>query len=252
MRDETTTADTPPAQAETRLVWHAVWVTSPHEDRPTDGPATDVSNHADDDVLVLPWWQNPLNFIALGLAALILGVGIGYFVGDKNASPASNEVDVGFLQDMRYHHEQAVDMAFFYLTSVDETHPRLRLFAQEILYAQQLEVGRMIELLRSFGQAEANDTGTAMDWMGMAMPLDEMDGLATEAELDEFAAAEGTEASVIFANLMIDHHRGGVHMAEYVRENGRNDDVRRFADGIVRSQNAEIAEMTAVLEELGG
>ena len=233
-------------------MWHAVRVTSSNEEHLSSGPATDTSNHADDDVLVLPWWQNPLNVIALGLAALILGVGIGYFVGDKNASPASNEVDVGFLQDMRYHHEQAVDMAFFYLTSVDETHPRLRLYAQEILYAQQLEVGRMIELLRSFGQAEANDTGTAMGWMGMAMPLDEMDGLATDAELDEFAAAEGTEASVIFTNLMIDHHRGGVHMAEYVRENGRNDDVRRFADGIVRSQNAEIAELTAVLEELDG
>ncbi|MSV93632.1 MAG: hypothetical protein F2860_04140, partial [Actinobacteria bacterium] len=30
---------------------------------------------------VLPWWQNPLNFIALGVAMLIFGVGIGYYAG---------------------------------------------------------------------------------------------------------------------------------------------------------------------------
>ncbi len=206
----------------------------------------------DDSVLVLPWWQNPLNVIALGLAALILGVGIGYFVGDKNASPSYNGTDIGFLQDMRYHHEQAVDMAFFYLTSVDDTHPRLRLYAQEILYTQQLEVGRMIELLRSFGETEANDTGTAMGWMGMPVPLDEMDGLATDAELDAFAAAEGTDASVAFTTLMIDHHRGGLHMADYVIDAGRNADVRAFAESMVRGQSGEIAELSAVLEELAG
>ncbi|MGA1649272.1 MAG: hypothetical protein ACO39Y_07705, partial [Ilumatobacteraceae bacterium] len=66
------------------------------------------SDNDRDEVLVLPWWQNPLNFIALGLASLILGVGIGYFVGNRNASVSYNAADVGFLQDMRYHPEQAV------------------------------------------------------------------------------------------------------------------------------------------------
>jgi len=214
----------------------------------TDSPAPEV---AEDDVIVLPWWQNPLNFVALGLAALILGIGIGYYVGDRNASPQYNGVDVGFLQDMRYHHEQAVDMAYFYLTSGDETHPRLRLYAEEILYSQQMEVGRMIELLRSFGQSEANDTGTAMDWMGMPTPIDDMDGLATQDQLDEFAAADGEDASVKFAQLMIAHHRGGLHMAEYEVTNGSNGDVRDFARSMIAGQQPEIDAMTAVLEELG-
>lgn len=214
----------------------------------TDAPTPEV---ADDDVIVLPWWQNPLNFIALGLAALILGIGIGYYVGDRHASPHYNGVDVGFLQDMRYHHEQAVDMAYYYLTSGDETHPRLRLYAEEILYSQQMEVGRMIELLRSFGQSEANDTGTAMSWMGMPTPIDDMDGLATQEQLDAFAAADGKDASVKFAQLMIAHHRGGLHMAEYEVTNGSNDDVRDFARSMIAGQQPEIDAMTAVLEELG-
>lgn len=250
MRDETTTLSGPHAQTEPQELWHAGRVKSSNPDVETRELESDDSEG--DEVVVLPWWQNPLNFVALGLAALILGVGIGYYVGDKNASPAFDEVDVGFLQDMRYHHEQAVDMAFFYLTSVDETHPRLRLYAQEILYTQQLEVGRMIELLRSFGRTEANDTGTAMGWMGMPMPIDEMDGLATEDELDDFAAAEGVDASVRFATLMIEHHRGGLHMAEYVRDEGTNDDVRTFAESMLRGQQVEIDELSAVLEELNG
>lgn len=203
-----------------------------------------------DDVIVLPWWQNPLNFMALGLAMLILGVGIGYFVGHRNASESYNDADVGFLQDMRYHHEQAVDMAFFYLTAVDEPLPRLELYAQEILYSQQLEVGIMIELLRSFGESEANDTGVAMAWMGTPVPIDDMDGLASQDELNQFASADGTDASIAFATLMLDHHIGGIHMAEYVRDSGRNADVRLLAESMIRGQTTEVNEITAVLQEL--
>ena len=130
----------------------------------------------DDQITVLPWWQNPLNFIALGLAMLILGTGIGYFLGDSSATPDKNQVDIGFLQDMRYHHDQAVQMAYYYRTSVADSLPRLDMIAEEILLSQQLESGRMVQLLRSFHENEANDTGTAMGWMGMAMPIEQMDG----------------------------------------------------------------------------
>ena len=108
-----------------------------------------ISDLDPDEVIVLPWWQNPLNFIALGLAMLIFGGGIGFWVGDATARPSHSSVDEGFLQDMRYHHDQAVDMAFYYLTETQNPHPRLRLLAEEILLSQQLETGRMIQLLRS-------------------------------------------------------------------------------------------------------
>jgi uncharacterized protein (DUF305 family) len=230
-------------------MWHAGRVSTLDDVRPSDRP-DDSGAESDDDVLVLPWWQNPLNFVALGLAALILGVGIGYFVGDRNASPAFNDADVGFLQDMRYHHEQAVDMSYFYLTEVDEPHPLLSLLAKEMLYVQQLEIGRMIELLRGFGEIEANDTGTAMAWMGTPVPIDEMDGMATPDELNALVRAEDDEASIQFATLMIEHHEGGLHMAEYVRDAGRNDDVRAFAESMIRGQVAEVAELSAILQEL--
>ena len=204
----------------------------------------------DGTVEIRPWWQNPINFVAIALSSALLGAGIGYYAGDASATPDRNAVDVGFLQDMRYHHDQAVQIAYFYLTGVDDTNPRLRIIAEEILMSQQLESGRMVQLLRSFGAAEANDTGVAMGWMGHAMPIDEMDGLASERELDEFAAADGTEASRIFATLMIAHHRGGVEMAEFAVANGESDVVRSMAESMITGQRAEIAEMEGILASL--
>ncbi len=205
---------------------------------------------SDESVEVRPWWQNPLNFVAIAVAGLVLGVGIGYFAGDSLATPDVNEVDEGFLQDMRYHHDQAVQMAYFYLTEVDEPHPRLSMLAEEILLSQQMEAGRMVQMLRNFGLSEVNDTGVAMGWMGHEMPIDEMDGLASQEQLDEFAAATGDEASRIFAELMIEHHRGGVHMAEYAVDRADNSAVRSFAQSMIRGQSAEIAELQAVADEL--
>ena len=211
---------------------------------------SNVATESPDEVVILPWWQNPLNFIALGVAMLILGVGIGYYVGDSAATPDQNKVDIGFLQDMRYHHDQAVQMAYYYRTAVEDPHPRLSMLAEEILLSQQLENGRMVQLLRSFGAGEANDTGVAMAWMGHSMPIDDMDGLASDEELDSLANSSGVETSKIFATLMIDHHRGGIAMAEYAIENASNADVVSMAKSMIKGQQAEVSELQAVVDSL--
>ena len=82
------------------------------------------------------------------------------------------------------------------------------------------------------------------------MPIEEMDGLASQEELDAFAAADGIDASRIFAELMIAHHEGGVDMAEYAVDNADNDAVRSLAESMITGQSAEIAELRAVLESL--
>ena len=182
---------------------------------------------------------------------LIFGAGIGYYFGDSSATPKKNNVDIGFLQDMRYHHDQAVQMAYYYRTSVVDPHPRLNIIAEEILLSQQLENGRMVQLLRSFREIEANDTGMAMGWMGHEMPIDEMDGLASQSELDSLAAASGDAASEIFATLMIKHHNGGIDMANYAIEHGSNIDVISMAKSMIKGQQAEVSELQAILDSLG-
>jgi uncharacterized protein (DUF305 family) len=47
----------------------------------------------------------------------------------------------------------------------------------------------------------------------------------------------------LFLTLMIDHHRGGVHMASYAAEHAGDEDVRQLAARIARNQEMEIEEL---------
>lgn len=201
----------------------------------------------DDVVVVLPWWQNPWNLAVLALAALFLAASAGYLVGTRD-DPASshNAVDTGFLQDMRIHHEQAVVMSRIYRAAAPDGSPILRTIASEIELAQTFEAGRFVQLLRIFGEAETNESDVAMIWMGHSVPLEQMDGMASDEELDLLAGSSGAEADALFARLMIAHHEGGVAMAQYAARHGSNPEVTAMAEAMARAQRGEIAELRRV------
>ncbi|MGI8763591.1 MAG: DUF305 domain-containing protein [Ilumatobacteraceae bacterium] len=206
----------------------------------------DPVDGVDDDVLVLPWWQHPVNILTgLVATALIAGM-IGWLVHDTVSEPGAGDVDVGFLQDMRVHHEQAFEIAMTYLDRPD-TDRGLRVVARTIVFGQSIEIGRMIELLRSFDAPEAGEDYTAMEWIGMAMAIDTMPGLATETQLDELASASGNTADRLFVELMTAHHEAGIDMAEFAAENASDDDVQAFADSMAEGQRDDIVEMEVVL-----
>lgn len=212
--------------------------------------APDVDDHdvdEDDDVIVLSWWQHPANVIALVLATALIAGMISWLIIDANDDDAGSEVDIGFLQDMRIHHEQAVGMAFTYLARPD-TDPALQTVARTILFGQSIDIGRMIQLLRAMDAPEAAETDEAMGWMGMPTTHDAMPGMATEAELDELAASSGAAADELFVDLMVAHHEGGVHMAEFAEADADNSEVRKMAAGLVAGQRGEIAELEGLLD----
>ncbi len=213
-----------------------------------DGGDGEAGGDGDDrDSIVLPWWQHPVNIVTLVFTAAIVAAMIGWMVGDAGAEIEHNEVDVGFLQDMRVHHEQAVLMGFIY-RGLPDTDPGLRTLAAGIVRGQSLEVGRMIQLLRSFGEAEANETGTAMAWMGMSHDLDHMPGMASEDELDRLGRAAGADADRAFVELMTEHHRSGISMASYAAEHAANAEVRKMAAAMAHGQQEEIVELAGELD----
>jgi len=204
-----------------------------------------------DDVELRPWWQSPVNLVTLAIAIAVLSGALGWVIGNNRALPDPNDTDIGFLQDMRWHHDQAVEMALIYLDDRD-TSIDLQVVAEEILVGQSLESGMMIQLLRNFGAAESNETDIAMSWMGTPTPLERMPGMASDADLEALQAASGIDADRLFVALMTAHHEGGIHMAEYAADHAGTDDVRTMATQVAGNQVEEIEELEATLARIEG
>ena len=189
-----------------------------------------------------PWWRRPVNVVALIITcSLVFGM-VGFMVGQESVGIEHNEVDTGFLQDMRGHHEQAVAMSFIFLAA-EGTHPGLRTIARSIIFGQGIEIGRMIQMLRDLGEFEANMSGVAMNWMGMSSDVDDMPGMATDDDIDRLANSSGVGADEVFVELMIEHHLGGIEMAEFAAERALSPEVKAMAASMAAAQTDEITEM---------
>ena len=176
------------------------------------------------------------------VALLYLAGSLGYVLGSRPAGrPGADSVDVGFLYDMTSHHEQAVTMSGLELENGEEG--AVTAFAREILTFQSYEIGLMDRQLAQWRLPVENPRSRAMAWMGMPVETAQMPGMATEAELEQLTAAQGRDADALFITLMQEHHRGGVHMAEYAAEHARSRFVRTLAARMARNQKIEINEL---------
>jgi len=59
------------------------------------------------------------------------------------------------------------------------------------------------------------------------------------------------DVDVDFVRSMIPHHQGAVEMAKIVLEYGKDPEIRKLAEDIVKAQEAEIAFMEGWLEKNG-
>jgi uncharacterized protein (DUF305 family) len=195
--------------------------------------------------------------LVAGIAAVV-GLLVGSRLGavDATEHPPTGSVDVGFARDMQDHHTQAVQMATLVRDRTDDE--ELRSIAFDIALTQQHQAGQMFAWLEEWGLPQAS---TAQPMLWMADHTDHanavaagglMPGMATQAELNQLAAATGEDAERLFLSLMIEHHEAGVDMAEYAVDNAEEDVVSHLAMTIVKSQSAELKVLEDLLAARGG
>lgn len=175
--------------------------------------------------------------------------------------PGENSLDAGFLRDMSNHHGQAVEMSMTVRTATDDTD--VLTLSYDIATMQENQRGMMAGWLQQWGLGQAV-RGRPMDWMSatghhhagaspgaMLLPDGRMPGMATPEEMQRLRAARGRPAEVLYLQLMIDHHRAGVEMADVARQYASSPLVRRLATTMVEGQQSEIDLMTTMLTERG-
>lgn len=184
--------------------------------------------------------------VVLLVAVVFLGGAVGWAMGQADDQPL-NDVDAGFMQDMGMHHQQALDMSL-YLLGKDDVSPDLQIYAQEIILSQRFDQGIFNATLDRFGFP--TDPGeTVMEWMGgHGVPPDEMNGLATEAQIDELVEAGGAEAEALWIALMSEHHLGGMHMGDWAARHGSDPTTVNLAEAMVQIQRDEILELARYRE----
>lgn len=183
-----------------------------------------------------------LRVVALVVAVAFLAGAVGWAIGQRDDDPLS-DVDVGFLRDMGFHHEQAVELSLILLYK-DDIDREARAYAQEIIVGQRFEQGLFNAILARFGHDPLVDLdGEVMGWMGRPVPVDDMAGLATEEQVDALAEAEGVEATALWIALMAEHHLGGLHMADWAARHGRDTATTELARELVSKQRSEVIDI---------
>jgi uncharacterized protein (DUF305 family) len=163
----------------------------------------------------------------------------------ETTSPTASDVvlnaaDVEFAQGMIAHHEQAIEMSEIALD------PNVGASAEVVDLATRIQAAQDPEVELMTGWLEAAGAPLTMD-MSDGHDMSSMDGMMSADEMDALAAATGTEFDRMWLEMMIAHHEGAISQSETVKASGSNADVLALADEIIVAQQAEIAEMQALL-----
>jgi uncharacterized protein (DUF305 family) len=184
-------------------------------------------------------------FVFLVLAFMGLAAAVTYRWDHRQTDFGA--VDVGFFDDMTTHHLQAIDLATVYTRYGDDS-----IFlgdASKIVFNQAGDIRQMRKALGDWHRSGTPDV--AMEWMGMHSPQDAQPGMATPDQVAALSRARGRRLDDLFSALMINHHAGGLHMAEYAATHAKTNLARTLARFMARDQRFEIGDMNLRRTQLG-
>jgi uncharacterized protein (DUF305 family) len=161
-----------------------------------------------------------------------------------DAATAHNAADTEFAQMMIVHHEGAIEMAELAVQAAASA--EVRALGERIAAAQGPEIATMSGWLDAWGE----DQPAEADMGDMGHEGMQMEGRDQQAVMAELSGLTGAPFDRRFLELMIEHHRGAIVMAEAQRAEGENAEALRLAGTIIDDQTVEITEMTNLLNAL--
>jgi uncharacterized protein (DUF305 family) len=181
---------------------------------------------------------------AIAIAGIVAAALVAWALLPRVPGDASSEA--GFARDMIAHHEQAVEMALLIRDRTED--PIIRTMATDMILTQTNQMGQMMGWLDVWG-LPLTGAEPPMTWMGHGGQP--MPGMASNEEIAMLRELAGTEADVLFLQLMIRHHFGAFPMAEAILDQSSKPAVERLATSIINAQQTEIETMTDLLAERG-
>lgn len=178
-------------------------------------------------------------------------------------APAPDSADAGFARDMAVHHQQAVEMSFIIRDRTGDED--VRRLAYDIANTQANQRGMLLGWLDLWELPKVAPGGEPpMAWMAAGEDGDAhgghdsggadgglMPGMASRSELERLGRLDGERAEVFFLQLMTDHHKGGVAMAEACASRCGVPAEQRLARGMVEGQQSELGLMRDMLADRG-
>jgi uncharacterized protein (DUF305 family) len=188
-----------------------------------------------------------------GIAAALALIAVGYIGGILTPSlraPGDNSAEAGFARDMSVHHAQAVQMSM--IAAQNATVPEVRGLAQSIALTQQAQIGMMTVWLQDWN-LNPTGSGPRMAWMpdgSSELVNGLMPGMATQDQINQLINARGQQVDILYCQLMLRHHLGGIHMVEGLLQESHNSEVRALAETMLTGQQGEIADLQRYLQDL--
>jgi uncharacterized protein (DUF305 family) len=152
----------------------------------------------------------------------------------------SGNADVDFARAMIPHHQGAIDMAEIVLKFGKDA--AVKKLANEIIVAQKKEIAQMRAWLDRNGSQPASADAAAITKaftdVNTKMHKDMTMSFTNDADAD-------------FMKGMIPHHEGAVDMAKVLLQFGKDAELRKLADDVIRTQNEEIGLMKDWIKKNG-
>jgi uncharacterized protein (DUF305 family) len=181
------------------------------------------------------------------------------YFATREAAEAAMHRDLKYVEEMRRHHQGAVDMSRAYLADPRGTNPFLQRMTKAIIFNQQFEIAWLEDIKRRestgpnsvFGRDTLIQLPTGLTGFEHRARFQKAPVLSVT---EPVSAQRPSDYDVMFAKAMKMHHQMALDMAHAYNDDpiGENRVIREINRGILRDQAIEIGILSDLIAQYHG